>query len=365
MNSRHRVVTAMSCQQPDRVPTLDLIFSPVIDQIGAILGITKEHDPADGRTGLVYDIKVWCEAVRALELDGTFFYNQKMESLGGGLSKDDFGIIYKPSPHGEAVVVKGIASDMSDLKGLDLIKTVTPNKFEDLQYVIEHVGSDRAHFLVTIDPFRWSWQVRGGMDKFLGDFVVNPQLVHAIQRVTTDYLLATVEMAATLKLDIVGVYMGGDLADERTTLMSPKHFRTFVQPYEKEIVDCAHRHGYKFVKHTDGNLWPILDDLVAAGFDSLHPIQPQCMDIGEVKRRVAGKMCIEGNIDIREILPFGTVDQVVDEVKRIITVAAPGGGYILGSSNSIMPGLNPHNVIAMYEAARKYGVYPDLTNRVQ
>ena len=112
------------------------------------------------------------------------------------------------------------------------------------------------------------------------------------------------------------------------------------------------------IKHTDGNIWPILNDLMEAGFDGLHPIQPQCLDIKEVKDHLKGKACILGNIDCTYLLPFGSKEEVVETVKDTIRRAAPGGGYILSSSNSVHPGCKGKNVVAMFETARKYGTYP-------
>jgi uroporphyrinogen decarboxylase len=123
------------------------------------------------------------------------------------------------------------------------------------------------------------------------------------------------------------------------------------------MVDRAHSRGLRIVKHTDGNIWPILDDLLEVGFDGIHPIQPQCMDIGEVKDHVAGRACILGNIDCRELLPFGTEQEVEDAVKETMEKAALGGGYIISSSNSIHPGCKAQNYVTMVEAAHKYGVY--------
>ena len=111
------------------------------------------------------------------------------------------------------------------------------------------------------------------------------------------------------------------------------------------------------IKHSDGNVWPILHDLVEVGFDGIHPIQPQCMDIGEVKAYLGGSACIIGNIDCRDLLPFGTEEDVAKTVKETIEVAAPGGAYIISSSNSIHPGCKPENYIAMVRAAHEYGVY--------
>ena len=81
------------------------------------------------------------------------------------------------------------------------------------------------------------------------------------------------------------------------------------------------------------------------------------MDIEEVKSHLAGRACILGNIDCRDLLPFGTEEEVERVTRETIEKAAPGGGYIISSSNSIHPGCKPENYIAMVRAAHKYGGY--------
>jgi uroporphyrinogen decarboxylase len=139
--------------------------------------------------------------------------------------------------------------------------------------------------------------------------------------------------------------------------MSPHDFKEYIRPYLEKIVEYAHSKSLMVIKHSDGNIWPILDDLVGIGFDGIHPIQPQCMDIGEVKRHLEDRAALIGNIDCQELLPDGTTDEVEQSVKETIETAAPGGGYIISSSNSIHPGVRPENYVAMVKAARKYGVY--------
>ena len=100
--------------------------------------------------------------------------------------------------------------------------------------------------------------------------------------------------------------------------------------------------------------------LLDAGFDGIHPIQPQCMDIGQMKEDFGKRTCLLGNIDCGFLLVQGTPEEVRQSVKETIAQAAPGGGYIISSSNSIHPGCKPENYLAMVEAAREYGHYPEL-----
>ncbi|MFC2166256.1 uroporphyrinogen decarboxylase family protein [Acidobacteriota bacterium] len=154
------------------------------------------------------------------------------------------------------------------------------------------------------------------------------------------------------------ILMDGDLADNRTTYMSPDHYRKFLKPYYHEICAHAHKLGVPILKHTDGNMWPILDDMMESGFEGFHPFEPGPMDIVEAKEHLKGKACVLGNIDCGRLLPFGTEEEVDAVVKDTIQKVAPGGGYILTSSNSIHPGCKAENVIAMFKAAKKYGTYP-------
>ena len=195
------------------------------------------------------------------------------------------------------------------------------------------------------------------MQNLLMDYALNPELVHRLADITTEYDMAAINMAQRLGIDVIA--MPGDLAGEESTIISPEHYREYIKPYHRKLVEHAHKLGLKIVKHSDGNIWSILDDFIEVGFDGIHPIQPQCMDIGEVKKYLEGKVCILGNIDCRNLLPFGTEEEVEKTVKETIEIAAPGGGYIISSSNSIHPKVKPENYIAMIKSVHKYGVYGD------
>jgi uroporphyrinogen decarboxylase len=350
MNSRQRILAALSNEQPDRVPILEVIDDPVIAAIAKILGFDTD------KRGTEWEIlDRYCLFIKELGLDATVSgFSQSTEPIANGLLRNRYGMVFRPSAHGEAMLVDGPIREPADLVGYHL-PMPSLDDFDALQYTMETVGSDTAHFLSVGDPFKTSWFLRGSMEKLMLDYVLHPGLVHDLARMGTDLSLGVIEIGAQLGVD--GMFMGGDLAGNQTTLMSPRHYREYIKPYHRELVNSAHEKGLKFIKHTDGNLWPILDDFVEVGFDAFHPVQPQCMDIVEVKQYLAGKMCIIGNIDCMELLPSGTEEEVEIAVKETIEAVAGGGGYILCSSNSIHPGVKPENYIAMVRAGHKYGVY--------
>ena len=133
----------------------------------------------------------------------------------------------------------------------------------------------------------------------------------------------------------------------------------FLMPYLKAIVDRVHGLGALCIKHSDGLLWSLFDQIVATGVDGIHPIDPEAgMDMGEAKARYGHKVCLMGNIDCGPLLTNGNPDEVRQAVKECIRKGGKGGGLICMSSNSIHSGVKPENYIAMVKAIREYGKYP-------
>lgn len=360
MNSKERILAALNNKQPDRVPIFELLIdeSSVVRLARLLMPKPIEVKVKKTRFGEESSriLDLYCSVINKLELDATTTnFSMGLEITGEDRGRDKYGTVYQLSPHGEPFPIEGAIKEPKDVKRFNMISRLRGDDFAGVKYVIDKVGGNKAHFVNILDPYKLSWCLRGGMQNLLMDYVLNPELVHALSRITTDFDLAAIDMAAQVGVDVITV--PGDLAGEDSTLISPEHYREYLKPYHKEIVNHTHKKGMKIVKHSDGNIWPILDDFIEVGFDGVHPIQPQCMDIGEVKKYLAGKACVLGNIDCRNLLPFGTEEEVEETVKRTIEKATPGGGYIISSSNSIHPGCKPENYIAMIKAVHKYRIY--------
>ena len=172
----------------------------------------------------------------------------------------------------------------------------------------------------------------------------------------TEYNLELCDAVAEAGTDVL--IIEDDIASNESTLVSPQHFEQFITPYNQEVLDRAHGHGLKVVRHSDGNLWPIMDRLLEMGYDGLNPLEPQAgMELRKVKQCCGDKICLLGNIDCGELLCSGTIEQVETAVVQAIQDAAPEGSYILCSSNSIHPGVKAENFVAVVKAAKKHGVY--------
>jgi uroporphyrinogen decarboxylase len=155
-----------------------------------------------------------------------------------------------------------------------------------------------------------------------------------------------------------GVRFADDLAYAEGLLVSPAHLRAHFFPWLRACAELVHRKGKVMIFHSDGDVRLVLEDIIASGVDGLHPIEPKAMDIVELKRTVGRRIALCGNIDLGYTLTRGTPAEVEAEVKERIRVLAPGGGYVLGSSNSVPEYVPLENYTAMREACLRYGRYP-------
>ena len=155
------------------------------------------------------------------------------------------------------------------------------------------------------------------------------------------------------------IWTGDDYACNTGPMMSPDHFRELFYPGLRRVIGGFRELGVPVNKHTDGELWPIIDMIIDSGISCLDPIDPQAgMDLTEVKDKYGDRVALKGNVDCAQTLSYATVDEVIAETKEVIRKGGPGGGFILSSSNSIHASVKPENYMAMLDTLKEYGRYP-------
>lgn len=206
-----------------------------------------------------------------------------------------------------------------------------------------------------------------GMDRFLTNAALDPKFAEALLRKIgslCDRLMGHVLDALGDNVDIIKI--GDDLGTQDSLLMSPAMYRSMLKPiHAQTIAAIKRRTKAKVFFHTDGDVFPLLDDLVEIGVDILNPIQTSAgrmADLATLKRRYGDALVFCGGIDTQRILPHGSPDEIRAEVRRVIGELAPGGGYLLASVHTIMNDVAAANLLAMVDAVEAYGSYP-LTTR--
>jgi uroporphyrinogen decarboxylase len=156
---------------------------------------------------------------------------------------------------------------------------------------------------------------------------------------------------------IGAMWMTDDLAYTSGLMINPQIYRQHLFPWYRKMAEVCKAHDIPYILHSDGKLWDILDDILDCGFNALHPIEPKAMDIVELKQRVQGKLCLIGNVDV-DLLARGTPDAIRKRTLSLLREVAPGGGYCIGSGNSVPNYVPVENYRAMIETVHEYGAYP-------
>jgi uroporphyrinogen-III decarboxylase len=151
---------------------------------------------------------------------------------------------------------------------------------------------------------------------------------------------------------------GTDFGMQNGPLCSPRTYRELYMPYQQRVNGWIHDHTpWKTFMHCCGGIEPLLESIVEAGFDILNPVQCSArgMDPADLKRRFGGRLVFwGGGVDTQGTLPFGTPNEVRDEVRRRIETFAPGGGFVFTSIHNILADVPVANVLAMFEAVAEY-----------
>jgi uroporphyrinogen decarboxylase len=233
-----------------------------------------------------------------------------------------------------------------------------PDRFDyDLVARAGRLLPEGARVIVNVGcVFTASWMLMG-MEAFCLALADGSELVPRLIRKVGETQLRVVENL--LQFDCLGaVCMPDDLAHSGGLMVSPRMLRHHVFPWDRRIGELVRARGLPYLYHSDGQIYDVIDDLIACGFNALHPCEPASMDIELLKRKYQGRLCLCGNINLDSTLTLGTPRDVEEEVRQRIRTVGPGGGYCCGSSNSIPEYVPYENYLALIGAVKEYGNFP-------
>lgn len=340
MNSYERVMIALAVGEPDRVPLIEALIDPNV--VRALCPQVKDQNEFEDLMGL--------DAVSC------FVQFRKISERSDGTYFDEWGVRYKPNSEVVTHPVEGPIRLSEDLKNYQTPDPDAPWRLGKIPELVHRYKGKKAIVFHQRAAFMWSVYLNG-MENLLMNFLTEPEFAHQLMDKVLAVNLKIARNALSAGADII--ILGDDYAGNNGPLFSPAVFKEFILPRLQQMVDLIHEEGGKVIKHSDGNLWPILDMIVDTGIDGLNPIEPIAgMDIGLVKEKYGKRLCLVGNIDCAHLLPNGSIAEVENAVRECIRKASPGGGHIISSSNSIHSSVKPENYLAMIRSVQKYGNYP-------
>lgn len=249
---------------------------------------------------------------------------------------------------------KGIITSLEDFAAYNFapIDSIDYSSFDVYNM---HLPSTMKLIAAHGDIFRRVTELMG-YETFCYALYENMELVELMFEKVGGIIYSLYERALD-KENVGAMWYCDDIAYATGLLAAPDTLRKYAFPHYKRLAELAHSKGMPIIYHSDGMLWEVLDDLLDyVGFDALHPVEPKAMDIVELKARVGGRACLIGNIDV-DLLARGTPDEVSELTMRRIAEVAPGGGYVLGSSNTVPDYCKAGNFRAMVETAKRVGKY--------
>jgi uroporphyrinogen decarboxylase len=343
MTSRERVLAALAHKEPDRVPWMENNVSNEVAR--AILKrdnfVHIGYSQVPGKPGV---LRVPPEICQALPLDSySVDFSPPRYTVTRAMQTE-------VSRHD--VAVEGKIKTREDLRILDLPDPDDNELYRGVEAILKRFDSELCR-VISVRAGVANTYLSMGISHFLVSLSEEPELVKELMNRYSDWCIRAIRNLQELPFDMI--WLPEDLAFAGGPIMTPTQFREIILPIMRRVTPEIR---LPWVFHSDGNLMPILEDLLSLGMDGLANIEPGPMDIEALKRDYGHRICLVGNIDLHYTLTRGTPEETTEEVRRRIAVCGLGGGYILASANSLPPYAKPENVKAMGDALLRFGRYP-------
>ena len=344
MTGRERWLAVLNRETPDRVP-MDYRATPEAEQkLCARLNCTLE------------------EALSRLHIDVPSTVEGRYIGPSPEEGQDAFGIKYRTIDYGTGSYEEAVGGPLAEFTSVEEIQAnyrwPSPDHW-DYSHIPDEIKSKEDRIIKGggSEPFLVYKNLRGDVQAFM-DLLENPDIVHyCLDRLFELAYQDTLRIFEAIpgRVKITGV--AEDLGGQEALMYSPKQIRTFLLPRMKRMMELTKQNGSFVFHHNDGAVRDILPDLIETGIEVLNPVQWRCkgMEREGLKRDFGDRLIFHGGVDNQHTLPFGTTEDVRQEVIDNIRIFGEGGGYILAPCHNIQAVGPAENVVAMYEAGYEYG----------
>ncbi len=354
MNPRERVLAALQRQQPDRVPRMANFYPFEFDRYpGREAGEVFDCDirfvsidaPGEQTDFLAY--------LRALPDDAYVGSRAILRTY------HDWG--YHPQIERHARL--GDAETIAEIAAAPLPDFMARANPDRLRADVER-WHEQGYAVMASPPhlggelFETAYRLRG-FERFMIDLVDNPALVDYLLEQLTAMHLAVSQALVRAGIDILA--LDDDVAEPTRMLISPALWRRVFKPRVKTIIDAARaaRPGVRIFWHSDGNIEPIIPDLIEIGVDVLNPVQPDVMDPARLKKRYGDQLAFFGTVGTPAGWSWGTPQTIRAEVRERIETVGRGGGLVIAPAYDLEPqeSIPWRNIVAFFEAVEEFGGY--------
>jgi uroporphyrinogen decarboxylase len=265
--------------------------------------------------------------------------------LGNNHVQDSFGVIWDRSIERDIGNVEGCVLDQPTLEHYIFPDPLDRRLFEAIPGRIARHGDCFRVFQIGFSLYERAWTLRG-LQNLLMDFYDHPRFVSNLLNAIADYNIAQVQEA--LKFDIDAVYFGDDWGQQRGLQMGPRLWCEFLYPVLKRMYAAVHEGGKYVFIHSCGDVDELFDELITIGVNCFNPFQPEVMNVRELHVKYWRRLCFHGGLSTQRTLPFGTVDQVRQETRRLLEMGQKGG-YIFAPAHDVGGDVPLENMLAFIE----------------
>ncbi|NUN92324.1 MAG: hypothetical protein HUU04_00930 [Verrucomicrobiae bacterium] len=341
MNSRERVFATLNHQPADRVPIAEMWIDQKV--VRAIVPGARDSN----------------DLVEHLGLDmvtvATMMYDDdevEWVDRAQGLFRDKWGALQHLTHEAIPVPVPPARIETP----ADLARYRPPDPTQSP--VLEKVRRLKARFpdkaVAVVGESGWAPAVflRGGIEHLFLDLAERPQFANDLMGIGAAYYAELFRRAIAVGAEVI--FLGDDYSDNRGPMMSPQMFEELILPHDAAVVAAIKKAGAYCIKHTDGDIRKIMDQLVGTGLDALGPLQDvPGMELDKILQRYPGRITVMGNLSV-DLLARGTVAEVVAATQRLLREVSAKGPHILSSGNTIASCVRPENYLAMVTVAKKW-----------
>ncbi|MBN1247347.1 MAG: uroporphyrinogen-III decarboxylase-like protein, partial [Anaerolineae bacterium] len=263
--------------------------------------------------------------------NGVGFFDDVADAFGPDHVRDVFRVVWDRSVDKDIGIVEGQVLPRPTLEGYTFPDPHDLRFFEDIPGKLAKYGDRYRVFSIGFSLYERAWTLRG-MANLMMDFYDHPGFVHELLGAIADYNIAQVEKAVTYDID--AVYFGDDWGQQRGLQMGPRLWHTFIAPQLKRMYGAVKDAGKRVFIHSCGDVDELFDDLIALGLDCFNPFQPEVMDVYNLLNRYRQRLTFHGGMSTQKTLPYGTIDDVVAETRRLLAAGA-AGNYIFSPAHAV------------------------------